>query len=83
MIYEMKLKKEYFDKIQRGEKIYEVRLNDEKRKLIDIGDIVVFKQDDDLQNTLQCIVEDLIYFNSFKTIIFKFTKNWEFNSRIS
>lgn len=65
MIYEMKLRKEYFDKILLGEKIYEVRLNDEKRQKIDVGDIIVFKQDSNLQQTVNTIVEDLIYFDSF------------------
>ena len=65
MIYEMKLRKEYFDKILLGEKIYEVRLNDEKRQQIDVGGIIVFKQDSNLQQTLNTIVEDLIYFDNF------------------
>ena len=38
MEHKLKLQAIYFDKIQRGEKIYEVRLNDEKRQLIKIGD---------------------------------------------
>lgn len=41
------------------------RLNDEKRQLIDVGDVIVFKQDTDLQKTLNCVVEDLIYFDNF------------------
>ncbi len=31
MTYEMKLKEKYFDMIKCGGKIYEIRLNDEKR----------------------------------------------------
>ena len=34
MQHEMKIKAIYFDKIKNGEKVYEVRLNDEKRRLM-------------------------------------------------
>ena len=65
MVHEMKLRAIYFDKIKAGEKIYEIRLNDEKRKLIDVGDVIVFKKEPELNEVLKAVVKDLIYFNSF------------------
>lgn len=43
MKHEMKIREVYFNKIKSGEKIYEIRLNDEKRRLIDVGDVLVLK----------------------------------------
>ena len=65
MIHEMKLKSVYFDKIKNGKKIYEIRLNDEKRKNINIGDVVIFKKEPNLIENIQTKVKDLIYFNNF------------------
>lgn len=69
MVHEMKLKAVYFNLIKSGEKIYEIRLNDEKRKLIKVGDIVLFKKEPELSETLQTEVEDLIYFSSFAELL--------------
>ena len=66
MLHEMKLRKIYFEKIKSGEKIYEIRLNDEKRKLIQIGDVITFKNEQNLSEIIQTKVLDLIYFKSFK-----------------
>jgi len=66
MKHEMKLRAIYFDKIKTGEKIYEIRLNDEKRKLIDVGDVINFKKEPELTEEMNAIVKDLIYFDSFK-----------------
>lgn len=43
MKHEMKLNNEPFEKIKEGTKIIELRLNDEKRQLININDIIKFK----------------------------------------
>lgn len=69
MIHEMKLKPIYFDKMKSGQKIYEVRLNDEKRQLIEIGDIIIFKKEPILNENLHVFVKDLVYFKSFKEMI--------------
>lgn len=65
MIHEMKLRAKYFNLIKQGKKIYEVRLNDEKRKLIDVGDVITFKKKPELSESFNVIVKDLIYFDSF------------------
>lgn len=64
-MHEMKLKDIYFEKIVSGEKIYEIRLNDVKRKLIKIGDLICFKKISNEANQILTEVEDLIYFDSF------------------
>ncbi|MGN1200798.1 MAG: ASCH domain-containing protein [Candidatus Caccovivens sp.] len=69
MIHEMKLQAIYFDKIKNGQKIYEIRLNDKKRQMIDAGDILIFKKEPDLKETLKTIVKDLIYFKSFNEMV--------------
>ena len=66
MKHEMKLRAIYFNKIKNGEKIYEIRLNDEKRKLIDVGDVITFKKEPELTEQMNTIVKDLIYFDSFE-----------------
>ncbi len=66
MVHEMKLKGEFFNLIKSGVKTYEIRLNDEKRKLIKIGDIIIFKKEPDLEESFETKVKNLIYFNSFK-----------------
>jgi len=66
MIHEMKLKEIYYNKIKNGEKVYEIRLNDEKRKLIRVGDIIIFKKEPELTDEIKTKVEELIFFKSFK-----------------
>ena len=40
----MKLNSEMFDKVKSGKKTYEVRLLDEKRQKIGVGDTIIFKR---------------------------------------
>lgn len=69
MKYEMKLQAVYFNKIKSGEKIYEIRLNDEKRQKINVGDVITFFREPELNEKIDTIVEELIYFNSFKSML--------------
>ncbi len=69
MEHKLKLQAIYFDKIKSGEKIYEVRLNDEKRQQIKIGDTLLLLKEPELKTTLNFKVEDLIYFASFDALI--------------
>ena len=66
MNHTMKLREIYFNKIKDGEKIYEVRLNDEKRKLISVGDTLTFLKEPEQTETLETIVEELLHFSSFE-----------------
>ena len=44
----MTLQGDHFDSIKSGNKIYEIRLNDEKREKIQIGDKILFRKLPDL-----------------------------------
>ena len=69
MVHKMKLRKIYYDMIKNGTKIYEGRLNDEKRQLIDVGDIITFQKEPELNESFDAIVKDLIYFDSFEEMV--------------
>ena len=69
MVHEMKLRSIYFDKIKNGTKIYEVRLNDEKRQLIKVGDVIIFTKESEFKDSFNTIVIDLIYFDSFAEMV--------------
>ena len=61
----MKLQKEPFEMIKSGRKIYEMRLLDEKRKMVKIGDEIEFSRYDKEDEKLIVVVEELINFPSF------------------
>jgi len=69
MKHEMKIKAGYFEKIKSGEKIYEVRLNDEKRRLLKVGDVLILKKEPEQKEELHLQIKDLIYFKSFKEMV--------------
>ncbi len=62
----MKLKQEPFEQIKSGVKIWEVRLNDDKRKAIHIGDRILFKKLPDLLEGVLTKVVDIKHFNHFE-----------------
>ena len=68
MQHEMKIKAIYFDKIKNGEKVYEVRLNDEKRRLMKIGDDLILKREPEQIVTLHLKIKNLLYFKSFQAM---------------
>ena len=65
MTHQMKLHAAPFDKIARGIKTIELRLYDEKRRLIKVGDEIEFTHSKDLTRTLRCRVVALHVFSSF------------------
>ena len=65
MVYCMKLREEPFEMIKSGKKIYELRLLDEKRKNIKIGDTIVFEKVENLLEKIVVEVVDILKFNSF------------------
>lgn len=68
MIHVMKLKEQFFDSIKIGAKKYEMRLNDEKRKNIKIGDFIEFQKEPYLDDKIIVMVEDLLYYKCFSEI---------------
>lgn len=72
MFYTMRLQQKHFSAIKEGYKVLEIRLNDEKRQLIKIGDEIEFSLADDLSQKIYTLVEDLYYFSTFKEAFYSF-----------
>lgn len=65
MIHNMGLQPKYFDYIKNGTKRIELRLYDEKRKQIRIGDIIEFS---DGKNKMQVRVLGLLHYDTFENL---------------
>ena len=70
-MYIMKLKEQYFNYIKFGTKTYEIRLNDEKRQKIKIGDYIEFQKEPLKEEKIIYKVDDLLYFKNFEELINK------------
>lgn len=68
MIHEMKLQPKYFDLVKSGEKFYEIRLFDEKRKQLKRGDTLIFKKEPELTEELKTRIVNLVEFPSFEVM---------------
>lgn len=67
MIYKMKLYSDSFEKIQFGSKTIEMRLSDEKRKAIKIGDFIEFTNNTTNEKIL-CEVVNLYKYKDFEEL---------------
>lgn len=74
-VHNLRLQKEFFAKISNGTKTLEGRLNDEKRKKIDIGDYIVFVNADDENKTIKVKVLDKYHFDNFDQMLLFVDKN--------
>lgn len=68
MEHNMKLNPSPFEKIRTGRKTIELRLYDEKRRAISVGDTITFVNTEDANDTLCVCVEDLFVFESFDAL---------------
>lgn len=68
MLHYMKLKQAPFTKINNGSKTVELRLNDEKRQRVKVGDFIEFSLLDDPREKIQTRVTALHHFASFKEL---------------
>ena len=66
MEHEMKLQPEYYNFIVNGTKRIEIRLYDEKRQQIKIGDIIKFLKEPELNESFNAKVIGLLRYNSFE-----------------
>ena len=66
MIHEMKLQPEYYNFILNGTKRIEIRLYDEKRQNIKLGDTIKFLKEPELSESFNAKVTGLLRYNSFK-----------------
>lgn len=69
MIHEMKLRPEYFNFINNGTKRIELRLYDEKRQLIKLGDTIRFLKEPEKTEKLEVKVVGLLRYNSFDDLL--------------
>ena len=65
----LKLQPKYFDYINTGTKKIELRLYDEKRQKINIGDTIIFKKEPELEINIKAKVIGLLIYNSFDEIV--------------
>lgn len=65
MLYKMNLQSAPMQMIRSGRKTIELRLYDEKRKRIAIGDIIEFTNTENEKDVLRVIVENMYIFDSF------------------
>ena len=68
MEHEMKLQPEYYNFILNGTKRIEIRLFDEKRQQIKIGDTIKFLKEPDLNESFNAKVTGLLRYNSFEDL---------------
>ena len=68
MKHEMKLQPEYYNFILNGTKRIEIRLFDEKRQQIKIGDTIKFLKEPDLNESFNVKVIGLLRYNTFEDI---------------
>ena len=68
MTHYMKLHAAPFEMIKSGKKIYELRLYDEKRRQIAVGDEIVFTERGNASRNIRCSVVGLHVFPSFKEL---------------
>jgi len=68
MEHKMKLQAKYYDYILAGTKRIELRLNDEKRQLIKIGDIIEFQKEPELKENFKAKVTGLLNYDSFDNL---------------
>lgn len=68
-IYESKLKDPYFEYVKSGVKTYEVRVNDEKRKKMKVGDIWIFYHNDKQLLPIETYITQITTYKTFKEAI--------------
>ncbi len=68
MIHEMKLQPKYYDYISKGTKRIEIRLNDEKRQAIKLGDKIRFLKEPNLNESFEAKVIGLLKYSSFEDL---------------
>lgn len=66
MIHEMKLQPKYYYYMLNGTKRIEIRLYDEKRQKIKVGDTIRFLKEPELEESFEVKVVDLLRYNNFE-----------------
>lgn len=74
MLHTMKLNNEPFEMIGNGRKTIELRLNDEKRRKVQVGDFIEFSHIDKPDRKIQVRVTSLHHFDSFNELFLEIPK---------
>jgi len=88
MTHSMKLKEVPFNLIKNGEKTIEVRLFDDKRQLIKVGDTIEFSKLPDREENLSVLVEALYIYSDFEGLFTDFNpekfgdKGWDVKAQV-
>ena len=69
MQHEMKLQSRYYEYMKRGSKRIELRLYDEKRQKIEIGDTILFLKEPERNEKLLTKVIGLLQYDSFTNLL--------------
>lgn len=72
MEMEFHLHPEVFDIVSGGIKNVEIRVNDEKRRKLKVGDKLLFLKRPDEVEELSAIIKNLVYFNNFSEVVDKY-----------
>ncbi len=75
MIHEMSLNSSPFDKIKSGKKTMEIRLYDEKRRGVKVGDIILFSKLPKKEEKIKVEVVGISIFRSFYDLFSNFDKS--------
>lgn len=73
MEHELKLQPRYYEYILNGSKDIEIRLYDEKRQKINIGDTIIFKKEPELNESFKVKVVGLLRYKNFDSLFNDFT----------
>ena len=73
MEHELKLQPRYYEYILNGSKDIEIRLYDEKRQKINIGDTIIFKKEPELNESFKVKVIGLLRYENFDGLFNDFT----------
>ena len=73
--HSLKLNPVYFDLIKSGEKTLEGRLNDEKRKNINIGDEIIFYKEPERVEMVKAIILNKFVFKNFEEMASKMDRS--------
>src|SRR3989344_430561 len=76
MEHQMKLYESPFNRIKLGKKRVEIRLFDEKRQSLDLGDIITFSKLPDLEENLSVEVIGLLRYRTFQELVDDFQMNY-------
>ena len=68
MEHVLKLQPKYFDYIDKGTKRIELRLYDEKRQKIKVGDTIIFQKEPELETTMKVKVIGLLLYDTFEEL---------------